>query len=508
MHNAQLKIYNRLNCLGYSNLRQFAIKSNRLILLLIILCAIPIYAQNQSEMSDKSDKFKASEKSDKSESSESLNSQFSILNSSSDSTNSSPVLGEVSEGRRGETLNTQLSTLNSNRWDFLMNWNFMALPYPSYSPETSWQFGITGVWYFHTSKQSTQFSDLNFDMGYTLNRQWYVNANSRIYFNSSTRWYLDAYLSAKHYPDLFFGTTNDIDSVYNPAIRYTSNFVDIQAKPSFYISKHWLVGANLRLRYENSVISHQSTDDSQQTNNFTTETQTTQYCPPVLGGRAQRAEGVDNSSFLIPHSSFHNGFGENIFLGLGGAISYDTRSNNYYPLHGLFFKTTITYYQQFALTDTRHETRDTRQTKNFQLSTFNFQIDLRHYIPLYREFILAWNFRNEWALGNNIPFQLLPTIGGQDLVRGIRQNKFKNNTLFALQAELRIPIWRFLKAAVFGSIGDVYDYNNWHWTTPKIGYGIGLRACIHQAKTNIRFDVARQNYSNDWSFYFTVKEAF
>ena len=382
-----------------------------------------------------------------------------------------------------KSLNSQLSTLNSNRWDALMNWNFMALPYPSYSPETSWQFGITGVWYFHTSKQNTQFSDLNFDMGYTLNRQWYVNANSRIYFNTSTRWYLDAYLSAKHYPDLFFGTTNDIDSVYNPAIRYTSNFIDIQARPSFYISKYWLIGANLRLRYENSI---QSTDN-----------------------RVQITD--NNSSLLTPNSSPPNGFGENIFLGIGGAISYDTRSNNYYPLHGLFFKTTITYNQQFSLNNSSPKLGEVPQAEryaNFQLSTFNFQLDLRHYIPLYRELILAWNFRSEIAVGNNVPFQLLPTIGGQDLVRGIRQNKFKDNTLFALQTELRIPIWRFLKAAVFGSIGDVYNYNDWHWTTPKIGYGVGLRACIHQAKTNIRFDVARQNYSNDWSFYFTVKEAF
>ena len=464
-----IQIYSNINnCLRCSNLRQFAIKSNRLLLLLIVLCATTIHAQNNT-----------------------------------DTINSSPVLGEVSEGRRGETLNSKLSTLNSNRWDALMNWNFMALPYPSYSPETSWQFGITGVWYFHTSKQNTQFSDLNFDMSYTLNRQWYVNANSRIYFNTSTRWYLDAYLSAKHYPDLFFGTTNNIDSVYNPALRYTSNFIDLQARPSFYISKHWLAGATIRLRYENSQLN-------------TTETQTAQYCPPVLGGRAQRAEGVHNSQLSTLNSQLYNGFGENIFLGIGGAISYDTRSNNYYPLHGLFFKTTITYYQQFSLNNEAAQllspcfrgTRGAEGVHNSQLSTFNFQIDLRHYIPLYKELILAWNFRSEIAVGNNIPFQLLPTIGGQDLVRGIRQNKFKDNTLFALQTELRIPIWRFLKGAVFASIGDVYNYNNWHWATPKIGYGIGLRACIHQAKTNIRLDVARQNYSNDWSFYFTVKEAF
>ena len=419
MHNAQLKNYKFHNCLRCSNLRQFVIKSNRLILLLILVLSLPntLLAQNNAD---------------------SLN-------------------------------NYELCIVHYelNRWDALMNWNFMALPYPSYSPETSWQFGITGVWYFHTSKNSTQFSDLNFDMGYTLNRQWYVNTNSRIYFDNTTRWFLDAYLSAKHYPDLFFGTTNNIDSVYNPAIKYTANFIDLQAKTSFYITKHWLVGATLRFRYENSI------------------------------------QSTDNSSLLTPHSSLliQNGFGENIFLGVGGSISYDTRSNNYYPLNGLFFKTTITYYQQIPL--------DNQQsTINNQQSMVNFQIDLRQYIPLYKELILAWNFRSECTVGNDIPFQLLPTVGGQDLVRGIRQNKFKDNTLFALQTELRIPIWRFLKAAAFASIGDVYDYNNWQWATPKIGYGIGLRACIHQAKTNIRFDIARQNYSNDWSFYFTVKEAF
>ena len=427
MHNAELKTYKYLNCLRCSNLRQFAIKSNSAILLLVFFLLLPNTTTARQDSTHIND---------------------------ADSTN-----------------NYELCIMNyeSNRWDALMNWNFMALPYPSYSPETSWQFGITGVWYFHTSKENQQFSDLNFDMGYTLNRQWYINANSRIYFNTQTRWFLDSYLSAKHYPDLFFGTTNNIDSVYNPAIKYTSNFIDLKAKPSFYITNHWLAGATLHIRY-------------------------------------------DNSTLLIPHSSFliQNGFGENLFLGIGGAISYDTRSNNYYPLHGLFFKTTITYYQQIPFGSQQSTINGQQNCGSFLTphSSFLTLIDLRQYIPLYKELILAWNFRSEWAVGNNVPFQLQPTIGGQDLVRGIRQNKFKDNTLFALQAELRIPIWRFLKAAVFGSVGDVYNYNNWQWATPKIGYGAGLRACIHQAKTNIRFDVARQNYSNDWSFYFTVKEAF
>jgi hypothetical protein len=78
----------------------------------------------------------------------------------------------------------------------------------------------------------------------------------------------------------------------------------------------------------------------------------------------------------------------------------------------------------------------------------------------------------------------------------------------AVQTELRIPIWRFLKGSIFSSIGDVYNLDDWQWSIPKIGYGAGLRVALNKAKVNVRFDVARQNYDNNWSFYLTIKEAF
>ena len=410
-----IQIYSNINnCLRCSNLRQFAIKSNRLLLLLLLLYIIPINAQQTSNLSI------TSNLSDKSDKSDTIHSSFLNFCDKREQQNLFQLPSEAKITTEGSNPHSSL-----NRWDFLMNWNFMALPYPSYSPETSWQFGITGVWYFHTSKQNTQFSDLNFDMGYTLNRQWYINANSRIYFNTSTRWYLDTYLSAKHYPDLFFGTTNNIDSVYNPALRYTANFIDFQARPSFYISKHWLAGANIRLRYENSIIGQQSTDESQ---------------PKLIPNGNCRPSTVDrrqiNSSLPIPHSSLTNGFGENIFLGIGGAISYDTRSNNYYPLHGLFFKTTITYYQQFSL-NSQQSTANSYENcppilggrakgggGSFLIphSSFLIQLDFRHYIPLYKELILAWNFRSEIAVGNNVPFQLLPSVVKTLCVASVKTN--------------------------------------------------------------------------------------
>jgi hemolysin activation/secretion protein len=109
---------------------------------------------------------------------------------------------------------------------------------------------------------------------------------------------------------------------------------------------------------------------------------------------------------------------------------------------------------------------------------------------------------------------MLPRLGGQDGLRGVNSDMFRDDIMMALQAELRIPIWSIFRAAVFAGIGDVYDYHNWHWAIPKVGYGIGLRATINKAKVNIRLDVARSNVDPRWdninaySFYLTATEAF
>ena len=58
---------------------------------------------------------------------------------------------------------------------------------------------------------------------------------------------------------------------------------------------------------------------------------TAPYCPPVLGGQAQRAEGVNNSSLLTPHSSFK---GTAISMGDPHLILPVDDIDNY-PLHQL-----------------------------------------------------------------------------------------------------------------------------------------------------------------------------
>jgi hypothetical protein len=79
--------------------------------------------------------------------------------------------------------------------------------------------------------------------------------------------------------------------------------------------------------------------------------------------------------------------------------------------------------------------------------------------------------------------------------------------MFEFQVEYRIPIWWRLKAAVFCSVGDVFDIYNPSIVKPKVGYGVGLRCRLNDARVHLRVDVAGNNYG-EWKFYITATEAF
>ena len=197
-------------------------------------------------------------------------------------------------------------------------------------------------------------------------------------------------------------------------------------------------------------------------------------------------------------------------VALGAVALYDSRDNVFYPTKGFFTKLSAA-----AAYTNRIEIPEGQQaTINGLLSA-----DIRHYIPLSKGVVFAWQLKGQFMLSDYFIshltlYPMLPRLGGQDGLRGINSDMFRDDIMMALQAELRIPIWSIFRGAVFAGVGDVYDYHNWHWEIPKVGYGIGLRATINHAKVNIRFDVARSNVDPRWdninaySFYLTATEAF
>lgn len=339
--------------------------------------------------------------------------------------------------------------------DSLVNWNFMVIPTIAFQPETNWTFGAAGAYYFKIKGQE-KTSDFQFDVAYTLNKQINVNLLATTYFGGNNRWFMYTRAGFKRYPYLFYGIGNQENTRLETPVNYSSDNIYLTAQPQYYISKNWIIGANMDLRWE-----HPSTNAN-----------------------------LDSISQICDITGLNKEF---FMLGIGSLISYDSRNKQFYPNRGLFFKSSLTYYEPYL-------------GSSYRLLKFN--TDVRQYITIYKEFIFAWQAYTDWTFGHDKPFQYLPTLGGMDMIRGVSNGEFRDDVLLAVQTELRIPIWRFLKAAVFASMGDVYNLDHWQWSTPKIGYGAGLRIAINKAKVNIRFDVARQNYNNKWSFYLTLKEAF
>ena len=352
-------------------------------------------------------------------------------------------------------------------WDKVFSLPAIVVPIIVHSPETKWGFGLGMQSYFHMPFCENT-SIIYFDACYTLNKQYYLNVGGTFYFEGNVPWFMRWHGGYRNYPDTYFGIGNTLSEDRKKGIPYISKRGTAYVEAPVYLPANWSLGPLFDFTHEQCLTSE-------------------------AGPTAQQS----NSD-----SGLTSAAGPTIMWGLGAVAQYDTRDTIYYPHKGLFFKASVTHYEK-ALGSTARMTY--------------LQADLRQFITLPKDIIFAWQFKTEWALSDDvssIPFPSLPTLGGQDLVRGVRRNMFRDNVMMALQAEFRFPIWSFFRFHAFAGIGDVYNTDHWTWATPKIGYGIGLRVGIHKARINLRLDIARSNVYKEWNtwesyaFYLTATEAF
>lgn len=358
--------------------------------------------------------------------------------------------------------------------DSIMNLPAMGIPVVNYSPESTWEFGAAAQGYFRLPNQE-RTSIVQLDGTYSLRHQWYINAQGTLYFgarSASPAWQLQFRAGYSDRPATYYGIYDDphFANEGNTGIgmlrkgtpyQMQRAYLNLQAPIS--IDRDWSVGPMLDM-----LVAQYNIEGKYKT-------------PSPLVQAAVGAVGV-----------------------------YDTRDNVFYPTQGIFFKLSAAA----AWTNKVDIPEGQQATINGLLSA-----DLRQFIALPHNLVLAWQLKTQMMLSplfisHITMYPMLPRLGGQDGLRGVNSDMFRDDIMMALQAELRIPIWSIFRAAVFAGIGDVYDYHNWHWEVPKVGYGIGLRAAINKAKVNIRFDIARSNVDPRWnninaySFYLTATEAF
>lgn len=125
--------------------------------------------------------------------------------------------------------------------------------------------------------------------------------------------------------------------------------------------------------------------------------------------------------------------------------------------------------------------------RTYNVHTFNrTDVDLRQFIGFLgdrrvigvRAFVSTSDTRD----GQIMPFYFMPTLGGNDTLRGFRAQRFRGPHAILLQAEYRFEIWSALDAALFYDAGKVANSrSDLDFSNLESDYGFGFRFNTREA---------------------------
>jgi len=176
------------------------------------------------------------------------------------------------------------------------------------------------------------------------------------------------------------------------------------------------------------------------------------------------------------------------YLHTQATIGVDSRPSSEYARRGGFYGVTGHYYHD------RDDALGFRQV----------DYEAIQHIPILRE---SWVIslhglaKTTWANGDQeIPFYMLPSLGGGSNLRGFSSFRFSDRHSLLLQAEWRIVANRFFESAVFYDTGKVAARtSDLDFKHLKSDYGIGAR--FHAPmQTVLRVEVARSNQGTQLVF--------
>jgi hypothetical protein len=121
-------------------------------------------------------------------------------------------------------------------------------------------------------------------------------------------------------------------------------------------------------------------------------------------------------------------------------------------------------------------------------------IEVQQYFPyLMNKRVIALRARTiitDTDEGREVPFYLMPTLGGTHDLRGYNYARFRDRNMILFNAEYRAEIWMAMDLALFFDAGKVVaDRKDLDFTGLATDYGIGLRVKTTQS-TFLRADFA------------------
>jgi len=318
--------------------------------------------------------------------------------------------------------------------------------FPFYAPETSLGLVFTDILHFKNEKQK-HFSSLNLFALYTLKNQFSIGAAPSIYFDNQN-YLLEGRVVYTNFLRKFYGVGR------NSSKDDEEEFVNRAHGFGVSFSRKIIENLMFGMQYDLADMTIQDTDDDG----------VLQYC---------KTNGV--------------------ISGFGFKAKFDTRDNNIYPTKGVLVRA------DYLLYNNRFGSK-----YNYSKSVFDF----RNYFYIYdKKLLFSYQLYTEFINGC-APVQVLPALGGSNLLRGFYANRFADNILLTLQPELKIKITNSIWLAVFTGVGNVYEnLEDIDLKEIKTTSGFGARIKIKDnPRMNFRIDFAYSNESQ--GTYFTLMEAF
>jgi len=330
--------------------------------------------------------------------------------------------------------------------------DWFAYPFAFYTPEVNLAFGAGGILYFRTShRKNTRPSKITLSSYYSINHQYLVYLYPVVFFNRNMD-EASAEIYFENKIDKFYGIGNKAPDIESPAFHYTDFSIIVKFKREF-IEDFF---ATVAYKYMNYHI-----PDAQEN-------------PYLNNDDVYGSQG-------------------GITSGLGYGLTYDSRDNVFYPIKGNLLEFYALHFSSFFDSD-------------YKFNSFIF--DLRSYNALTKDDnIIAIQGYAAITTGKP-PFYELPKLGGQHIMRGYFEGRYRDKDYLTLQVEFRKYLfWKF-NGILFLGMGDVGgEFSDFGLKSVKYSYGIGFRYILDkEEKINLRVDIGfGQNTSG---FYFGVEEAF
>jgi hypothetical protein len=282
---------------------------------------------------------------------------------------------------------------------------FIVYPTLAFAPETSWEFGLSSLYVYYAKKDTTnRLSEINAFAFYTLANQYGVWLDHSLYSNEN-RWSLLGRIRYQNFPLLYFGIGPDAAPQHLATVN--ARQINIRERVLKKLANNFFAGPEIDFQQLASV----------------------RFIP----------HGQDNFEKPLGSNGSSN-------LGFGGGVIYDKRHNVLNVRDGGFSELALLHYNKTLGSD------------------FNFTTiisDNRLYRPINKRDVLAAQLFGQFSVGQP-PFNQLSLLGGESLMRGYYQGRFRDRNQLAAQVEYRmLPLpFTFTKrwgAAVFGSSGTVFD---------------------------------------------------